>query len=127
MCIRDRNRPNEKDDSVVVVNKGRETDQFNKKQDDQVADNEVSNEMSESDYKMIMDMLRMIDKKFDERAEMMDKHFDELHTKLEETKEVMDKGFDMMNKHFDEMDKLMGEWRTDIGCLLYTSTLNFVF
>ena len=49
---------------MVVVNKGRETDQSNKNINDQVADNEVSNERSESDYKMIMDMLRMIQKQF---------------------------------------------------------------
>ena len=60
------------------VESGEEIDQFNNKQDDQVADNEVSNEMSESDYKIITDMLRMIDKQFNERAEMMNKHFDNI-------------------------------------------------
>ena len=52
--------------------------------------------MSESDYKMIMDMLRMIHKKFDERAEMMDKHFERI------------------NKRFDESDKKWDEWLREL-------------
>ena len=49
------NRPSDKNDSVMRVENGRETDQFNKNKVDQVADNKVSNDnMCESDYEMYM-------------------------------------------------------------------------
>ena len=70
------NRPNDNDDSVVVVEKGRETDQFNKKKDDQVVDNKVKNDdMSESDKMYVINMLKMM---FDEQNAILNKRFDEL-------------------------------------------------
>ena len=100
------NRPNDNDDSVVVVEKGRETDQFNKNKTDQVADNKVSDDnMSESDYKM--HMMNLIKTTMEDIMHNMNKRFEELNTILDERNETMNKGFDMMNKHFDELNTIL--------------------
>ena len=85
------------------------TDLFSTSTDDQMADNKENNdEMSESDYFLnLMNMLRMIDKKLDERAE------------------ILNKGFDMMDKRFVESNTIMNKqdekWEGD-GYQLKEST-----
>ena len=64
-------RPNDNGDSVVVVEKGRETDQFNKNEDDQVA-------YSKDD---IMDMLRTICREVNELKNGTKGQLDEIDKK----------------------------------------------
>ena len=56
------NRPNDNYEIINVVEKGVETDQFNKNKDDQVADNNVSYaNLSESNQELMKKLLAMID------------------------------------------------------------------
>ena len=69
------NRPN---DSVVGVEKGRETDQSNENKGDQGTDNEVSNDdMSEFD-KNVMNFLQTMFDNMNKRFDEMDKKWDQL-------------------------------------------------
>ena len=111
-----------------MIENGRETDQLNENEDDQVADNKVINDdMSESDYKMhIMniikttmdDIMHNMNKRFKEREELMNKGFDELNTILDERKELIGKGF---NKIKDVLNKQDEKWKGD-RCQLKENT-----
>ena len=104
------NRPNDRDDSViVVVGNGRGTDQFQENKVDQVADNKVglSNDEIEVSESVVIGGVQCNSKFEKDLMSMLVKQFDELKTKWNKQDE----------KWRLETDKL----KENTGCLLYTS------